>query len=68
MFIMPTLSDNFNYNRVATRDEYCYKCLNFLYLDQGQMNILDNNIKLESVCYIAIILCENGLNKFNNLG
>lgn len=35
MFIMPTLSDNFNYNRVATRDEYCYKCLNFLYLDQG---------------------------------
>lgn len=31
------------------------------------MNILDKNIKLELAYSIAIIFCENGLNKFNNL-
>jgi|GEM_PF-2096971 len=31
------------------------------------MNILAKNIKLELAYSIAIILCENGLNKFNNL-
>ena len=31
------------------------------------MNILAKNIKLELACSIAIILCENRLNKFNNL-
>lgn len=31
------------------------------------MNILAENIKLKLAYSIAIILCENGLNKFNNL-
>lgn len=31
------------------------------------MNILAKNIKLKLAHSIAIILCENGLNKFNSL-